>query len=47
MFTKNSFSTDRYVTPLCETLEVKFEGVMCGSNDAGSGYDNDHDLGNL
>ena len=31
MFTKNSFSTDRYVTPLCETLEVKFEGVMCQS----------------
>ena len=32
MFKKKSFSTDQaYAAPLSETLEVRFEGVMCQS----------------
>ena len=44
MFMNYSFTADRYVTPVCETLDVKVEGCLCGSendvraNSASSGY---------
>ena len=49
MVKKNLFSNaEAYAAPVCNVLDVKVEGVMCGSmNSANSNYDGDNDLGEI
>ncbi|MBR1633341.1 MAG: hypothetical protein IJ686_06270 [Bacteroidales bacterium] len=49
MVKKKLFSNaEAYAAPVCNVLDMKVEGVMCGStNSANSDYDGDNDLGEI